>query len=120
MEPLKKKGDLVQYWFDTGAMGMTIAYGIVEKAGKVTYTIRSESGIKNRVRQDYKEVKLITDPELLAEAKRCLLPREPREVTFTLKVRTTTRWSDDNIWDKVRRLLKEDPNLEFELRKGTG
>lgn len=67
-ERLKKKGDLVQYWYNTGAFGYQIAYAVVIKAGPKTYTVQFRSGNRNRVRQESPELKLITDPELLAEA----------------------------------------------------
>lgn len=49
-----KRGDYVQTWFDTGAGkmgGPQILYGTVIKAGPMTYTVRWESGITNRIRQ---------------------------------------------------------------------
>ena len=64
------KGDLVQYWFDTGAFGAKILFGVVIKAGPKAFTVRWESGIQNRIRQDHhKGVELITDKDLLAEVR---------------------------------------------------
>lgn len=68
-------GDLVKTWFDTGAMGAQILYGRVEKAGPKTYTVRWESDLTNRIRQGDAGLALIdaeADPELYADAKRCL------------------------------------------------
>lgn len=46
-----KRGDLVQCWFDTGAMGAMILYGHVMAAGSRTFTVQWESGLKNRRQQ---------------------------------------------------------------------
>ena len=48
-----KRGDLVQTWFDTGAMGATILHGEVIAAGPKRYRVRWESGLTNRLEQGY-------------------------------------------------------------------
>jgi hypothetical protein len=45
-----KKGDEVQTWFDTGAFGARILYGVVIASGPKAYRVRWESGSTNRVR----------------------------------------------------------------------
>jgi hypothetical protein len=60
-------GDIVKYWFDTGAFGLTTIYGIVERAGPKQFTVRWESGIRNRLNQGHPEVKLVTNSEELSE-----------------------------------------------------
>jgi hypothetical protein len=62
-EHVFKVGDRVRYWFDTGAFGCQFVHGTVEKAGARTYTVRWESGIRNRLRQGWKDVLRLT-PEL--------------------------------------------------------
>jgi hypothetical protein len=64
----KKRGDYVQTWFDTGAMGATILYGRVVSAGPRTYLVRWESGIQNRVTQEYPHVTAAHDTEAAAAA----------------------------------------------------
>jgi hypothetical protein len=49
-------------------MGTRTLFGIVEKAGPRSFTVRWESGIRNRIRRGHPGVKLTTDPELLQEA----------------------------------------------------
>lgn len=44
-------GDRVKTWFDTGAMGAQILYGIVIAAGPKTYRVQWESDLTNRIRQ---------------------------------------------------------------------
>ncbi len=46
------RGDLVQTWFDTGAMGATLLYGEVIAAGPKAIRVRWESGLTNRVLRD--------------------------------------------------------------------
>ncbi len=65
-----KVGAIVQYQFDTGAFGLTTLFGIVEQAGEKTFTVRWESGIRNRVSRLRKDVTLTTNPELLQEARK--------------------------------------------------
>lgn len=48
--------DYVMTWFDTGAMGVTTMYGRVLKAGARTYTVQWESGIRNRLAQNYRGI----------------------------------------------------------------
>lgn len=66
------KGQFVKYLFDTGARGLAYIYGIVEKAGPKTFTVRWPSGIHNRVRQGDRDVTLLTEPELIEIAKKDL------------------------------------------------
>jgi hypothetical protein len=57
---------IVQYQFDVGArMGTRTLFGVVEKAGPKSFTVRWESGIRNR---GHPGVTLTTDSELLQEA----------------------------------------------------
>jgi len=58
MSDRRKVGEEVQTWFDTGAMGCTILRGRVVKASPMTYTVEWESGLRNRIRQGDKRVKL--------------------------------------------------------------
>lgn len=53
MTPLRYyRGQLVKTWFDTGALGPAILYGIVVAAGPRRLTVRWESGAINAIRQD--------------------------------------------------------------------
>jgi len=72
-----KRGDLVQYWFDTGCRGHQWLYGVVIAAGPKSYTVRWESGVCNRLRQGDKNVEPIkpgmeteVSQKVLDEAKR--------------------------------------------------
>lgn len=56
-EHVFKKGDEVQTFFDIGALGMTLLYGVVIAAGPKTYSVRWESEIVNRLRQGDHRVK---------------------------------------------------------------
>lgn len=56
-----KVGDIVWYLYDTGARGAACLYGIVTKAGEKTATVRWESGIRNRVRQNNNQIKLVSE-----------------------------------------------------------
>jgi len=67
MPTLKKKGDFVQTWWDSGAMGAEILYGKVVKAGDVTYTVEWVSGLRNRVTQDNPDIKLARNTEAARE-----------------------------------------------------
>ena len=69
---LMRRGDYVETWFDTGAMGAQLLYGVVIAAGPKAYRIRWESGLTNRVPQGYFDVKLARDT---AEAHRVLSTR---------------------------------------------
>lgn len=46
------KGALVQTLWNTGAFGLQVLYGEVIAAGDKTISVRWESGIVNRLRQD--------------------------------------------------------------------
>lgn len=61
---MMKRGDFVRTWFDTGAMGPTILYGRVIKAGPATYTVRWISGIQNRIQQGWKIVERVDRADL--------------------------------------------------------
>lgn len=63
-----KRGDVVKMYFDTGAFGAQILFGLVVKAGPKAYTVVWESGLKNRLEQGRTIVTLVEDPELLEEA----------------------------------------------------
>ena len=74
----KRRGDVVWYPFDTGAFGLQMVCGVVTKAGPRTYTVRWESDATNRLRQDRQDVKHITDPDALADARAKLHNEAPR------------------------------------------
>lgn len=69
------RNDIVKYWFDTGARGYEILYGLVVKSGPKTFTVVWESGLKNRLDQATFSVKHINDADQLEDAvlalKRC-------------------------------------------------
>ena|SRR3990167_11055548 len=69
-----KRGDFVRTYFDTGALGAQILLGRVMKAGRATYTVEWESGIRNRIVQGYKGVELVTETDLLGIARRQFNP----------------------------------------------
>lgn len=46
-----KVGDIVAYWFDTGAFGASLLLGVVIAAGPKMYRVRWESGRSNRIEQ---------------------------------------------------------------------
>jgi hypothetical protein len=50
---MKKVGDIVQTWFDTGAMGSNILFGRVVQAGPKAFLVVWESGLRNRLKQDH-------------------------------------------------------------------
>lgn len=45
-------GDVVRYWFDTGAFGCQILGGVIIKSGPKTFTVLWESGNRNTARHD--------------------------------------------------------------------
>ena len=57
------RGDLVETWFDTGAMGAQILYGEVIAAGPKAYRVRWESGLTNRLPQGHSDVQRARDSE---------------------------------------------------------
>lgn len=59
-----KKGDVVSYMFDTGAMGLSPTYGIVIQAGPKTFTVAWESGNRNRVEQGYRGIRKLAESEI--------------------------------------------------------
>lgn len=66
------KGDYVRIWWDTGAMGMSILYGLVVKSGPKSITIRWPNGTRNRVnRENGKGVEIVRVDEI-EEAARIL------------------------------------------------
>lgn len=72
-----KRGDLVQYWFDTGCRGHQWLYGVVIAAGPKSFTVRWESDNRNRLRRGDKSVQPIkagmeseVSKKILAESKR--------------------------------------------------
>lgn len=56
---MKKKGDFVETWFDTGAFGATLLYGIVTAAGPKQFTVKWESGTVNRLHQDHYDIRIV-------------------------------------------------------------
>lgn len=69
------RGETVQTLFDTGAMGLSCLYGRVIEKGPKTFTVRWESGIRNRIKWGHREVMFARDP---VEAARCLAKTETR------------------------------------------
>lgn len=63
-----KRGDLVQFLFDTGAMGASVLYGKVIAAGPKAYRVMWESGLSNRCLQGNRSVKLAADQVAAAAA----------------------------------------------------
>ena len=63
-------GDVIATWFDTGAFGAQILFGVVIAAGPKAYRVRWESGATNRVEQGrtvcwkYDDWKDYTDQEI--------------------------------------------------------
>jgi hypothetical protein len=68
----KTVGDIVKYWYDTGAMGPTTLYGRVIDAGGKTYRVLWESGNRNRLEQSSPHVTLVLDGEELTDAEKAL------------------------------------------------
>ncbi len=46
-----KIGDIIATWYDTGAFGATLTFGVVIAAGSKMYRVRWESGNTNRIEQ---------------------------------------------------------------------
>ena len=67
-----KRGDIVKMFFDTGAFGAQILFGLVVKAGPKRYTVTWESQLRNRLEQGRAIVTLVEDAELLEEARKGL------------------------------------------------
>lgn len=63
-----KRGDLVEYWFDTGAFGFNILYGKIIASGEKCYRVMWESGLTNRLRHEQPGVKIAEDQALAATA----------------------------------------------------
>lgn len=69
-------GDVIATWFDTGAFGAQILFGVVIAAGPKAYRVRWESGRTNRVEQGrtccwlYEDWKNYTDEEISPIEKR--------------------------------------------------
>ena len=47
-----EKGQVVSLWFDTGAFGARLLYGMVIASGPKSFTVEWQSGIVNRISQD--------------------------------------------------------------------
>lgn len=63
-----KRGDIVKMYFDTGAFGAQILFGLIVKAGPKAYTVVWESGLRNRLEQGRQIVARVDDADLLEEA----------------------------------------------------
>jgi hypothetical protein len=65
-----KVGDVIATWFDTGAFGAKLLFGVVIAAGPKAYRVRWESGHTNRIDQGrticwlYDDWKDYTDKEI--------------------------------------------------------
>lgn len=46
-----KRGDYVQMWFDTGAFGVNLLFGVVIESGPKAFKVRWESGNTNVIRR---------------------------------------------------------------------
>jgi hypothetical protein len=77
-QPLRiRRGQYVRTWFDTGALGASILYGVVVAAGAATYSVRWESGTVNRVRQGQAGIERVTgDERATAEAATAIAVRD--------------------------------------------
>lgn len=65
-----KVDDIVKtWWADGDPMGHGYVYGVVEAAGPKTFTVRWESGIRNRRPHGVKEIIVVTDPAIIAEVR---------------------------------------------------
>lgn len=67
-----KRGDVVKMFFDTGAFGAQILFGLVVKAGPKAYVVVWESRRRNRLEQGRQIVTLVEDADLLEEARKGL------------------------------------------------
>lgn len=63
------RGDLVQHFWSDGRSNAGWVYGIVEKCGHKTMTVRWESGVRNRIRRGSGTIELIRDAEIRAEVR---------------------------------------------------
>lgn len=70
-----KIGDLVQCWWNTGRDDSGYIYGIVVMSGPKTFTVRWESGIRNRRPQGCQKVTLV--PKRLEASARAALQLGP-------------------------------------------
>jgi hypothetical protein len=66
------RGDLVQAWWAAGRNDSGWFYGVVEKCGPKTMTIRWESGLRQRLRRGVHDIRPISDPEIRAEMRKKL------------------------------------------------
>lgn len=52
-DPIRlRRGNFVMTYFDTGALGPAPLFGVVIAAGPLAFTVRWESGLVNRIRQE--------------------------------------------------------------------
>lgn len=66
-----KLRDVVKTWWASGdPMGHGWVYGVVEAAGPRTFTVRWESGIRNRRPQDTRAIEHEKDAEIIAETRK--------------------------------------------------
>lgn len=56
-----KLGDVIATWFDTGAFGAALLFGVIIAAGTKAYRVRWESGATNRIEQGREVCWLYTD-----------------------------------------------------------
>lgn len=68
-----KTGDFVSYLWLENKFSNGLLFGIVEKSGMKTFTVRWESGIKNRLMQNRNDVKLLIDLDSLEEARKIFI-----------------------------------------------
>ena len=79
-----KVGDVIATWFDTGAFGAQILFGVVIAAGPKAYRVRWESGSTNRVEQGrticwlYNDWKDYTDKDIEPIEKRLGVQIRPK------------------------------------------
>lgn len=107
---------IVQYQFDVGAgMGLRTLFGIVEKAGEKTFTVRWESGIRNRIQRTNNQVKRTTDPELLQEVSKAF-PEAffKRAGLIESRVNRLTK-TEISLYDSAKAGIEDDPESPWAI-----
>jgi hypothetical protein len=75
-----QRGDLVRYFYDTGAMGVTLIWGLVINAGPKAFRVRWESGHTNWLK--HTEPKGVTPVTNIEEAREAFAQFARRQRTF--------------------------------------
>lgn len=63
-----QKGGFVRTWWDTGAMGVSILYGIVVKSGPKAVVIQWPNGTRNRIDREFNKGVEDVRPDEIEEA----------------------------------------------------